>query len=201
MTIKIHDFEQYSPEWWKIREKKMTASHAQAIAANGKGLETYINEVMSSYYSSAPQDNFKNHHIDRGLELEEEAATIYSFERRHKVKKIGFVTNSISKYIGCSPDRFVDEPGLCEIKCPSDKVYFKLLMTGKIDTKYIWQCQDQLLICEKEWNDLVFYNPNFKEQFFIKRIYPDQDKFDKLKDGFEAGEQMIKDIIKTMEGK
>lgn len=198
----IHrDIIQYSDEWWTIREKRMTTSMAQAIASCGKGLETYISKIMAEYYSTAPKEskkNFSNNHTDRGLSLEEEAGTIYSFENNIKIEKIGFVT--LGDYIGCSPDLFADEDGLTEIKCPSDEVYFKLLMTEKIDTKYIWQCQAQMMTCRKEWNDLTFYNPNFDEQFYIERIYPDEEKFDKLKEGFEVGEEMIKTIMNKMEG-
>ena len=50
--MKIYNFEQGTEEWFKIRKGKITASHAQAIGNNGKGLETYLNNLMAEYFSS-----------------------------------------------------------------------------------------------------------------------------------------------------
>ena len=46
--------EQGTDEWFDVKKGKMSASHAQAIASAGKGLDTYILELMSEYYSQAP---------------------------------------------------------------------------------------------------------------------------------------------------
>lgn len=188
----IHDVPQKSDEWFKLREKRMTASHAQAIAANGKGLVTYITKLMQEYYSSKPPENFSNKHTDRGNELEDSAAFLYQMETGLDTKKVGFVEHS--EFVGCSPDLFVSDDGMAEIKCPDDKVYFQYLLDGKIDTKYQLQCQMQLFICEKSYCDLVTYNPNYERKIIIQRIEPDQKSFDKLKIGFESGEKLIKEI-------
>jgi hypothetical protein len=174
----------------------MTASHAQAIGANGKGLKTYIRQIMADYYSSAEQESYSNKNMELGLEREEKAAPIYSYEHNVIVKKVGFVTSG--DYVGCSPDRFADDNGLAEIKCPTDKVYLDLLLDEKIDTKYQWQIQMQMLICEKEWTDYVVFNPNFKQNLFVKRVYPDNKKVKALQEGFKAGEEMITEIENKM---
>ena len=74
------------------------------------------------------------------------------------------------------------------------------MVGGNFEPKYIWQCQMQMLICKKNWNDLVGYNPNFDEYLVIKRLEPDQEMFDKLLEGFALGEKMIKGIEGKMEG-
>lgn len=191
--MEIYNFDQYSPEWWEIREKRMTASHAQAIGACGKGLYTYINKKISSYFSNAEPVAYKNKAMERGNELEDSAATLYSFEHGIDVKKIGFAC--YSDYVGASPDRLADKDGLAEIKCPEDHVYFQLLMDSKIDSKYIWQMQMQMLVCEKKWCDYVVYNPNFDKSLFVERVFPDKEKVAKLKDGFVAGGLLIRKLI------
>lgn len=40
----IHNFEQGTDDWHKVRLGKFTASHCQEIANDGKGLETLVKE-------------------------------------------------------------------------------------------------------------------------------------------------------------
>lgn len=193
----IHEnITQLSPEWFALRAKKLTASHAQCIAAQGAGLKTYILEMMSEHYSNTPKEPFNNHHIERGILLEKSAGMVYSFDRKIKTQKVGFVT--IGDYVGCSPDLFANDDGLAEIKCHADKKHFDLILDGKFESQYVWQCQCQMFICGKKWCDLVSYNPNFKQYLIVHRIKPDQEKFDKLQKGFMIGKKMIDEIERKM---
>ena len=192
----IHNFKQRSPEWYNVREKKMTGSNATAIGANGKGLATYTTELMQEYYSLAEPDNYDNYDMKRGRELEDSASFLYQMKIDLSTEKIGFV--EYSKYVGVSPDLFVCLTGMAEIKCPADKVYFKYMMDGKIDSKYLNQMQMQMLCCEKDWCDYVGYNPNYERNIIIKRVLPDYDYWKKLEIGFKSGEKMINEIEAKM---
>ena len=187
--MKIHNCIQYSPEWWKIRAKKITGSHAQAIATQGAGLKTYITEMMADYYSSAPKENFSNKHTERGILLEPDAAMVFSFKYNLNVKKVGFV--EYNKWVGVSPDIFIGEDELGEIKCLADKGHFRMILGDNIDSKFIWQLQMQLLVCKKKAGYLIFYNPSFSVPLVVHRLFPDQEKFEKLRKGFALGEKMI----------
>lgn len=190
--MKIYDCLQYSEEWWQLHEKRMGASNAVAIGNCGAGLKTYIEKIMQEYYSKAERDSYSNSDTKRGIDLEDSAGTIYSFEKNIQVKKVGFV--EYNDYAGCSPDLFAGESGLAEIKALGDKGHFALLLGGSFESKYIWQCQDQMLICEKEWCDLISYNPNFAKYLVVHRLFPDMEKFEKLRKGFALGEKIIKEI-------
>jgi exodeoxyribonuclease (lambda-induced) len=175
----------------------MGASDAQAIAANGKGLESCIREKMREYFSANGEQGFTNSNMENGIELEATAAMLYEFKTGLKTHKVGYVIHS--PHVGCSPDRAVGQKGLIEIKCPTNKVYFDLLLDNIIDTKYQWQMQMQLLICKREWCDYVVYNPNFADQLVIIRVEPDEEKFKKLEVGFEACSRRIKEILYRFE--
>lgn len=197
--MKTHkDIEQKSDEWFAIRKGKMTASHGQAIASNGKGLDTYIVELMSEYYSSGERDYYSNKHMERGNELEDQARTIYELETKNDVEQVGFI--EYNDFAGCSPDGLVGKDGMMEIKCPDDKGHFKTLLNGKseIATKYHWQMQMQMLISSRDWCDFVSYNPNFEKSTFIFRVFKDSDKFIKILQGLESGKKMIKKIKEDM---
>ena len=190
--------EQGSDEWFDIKKGKMSASHAQAISAQGKGLDTYIHELMSEYYSSGERDSYSNEDMERGIELEAQAVEMYELENNVKTEKVGFV--ELNEYVGCSPDRLVGEDGMIEVKCPKDKNHFKFLLEGAkaIESKYIWQMQMQMFITERKYNIFLSYNPNFKRSLFACRIEIDPAAQAKLKEGFRIGQGLIEGIKKQL---
>lgn len=196
--MEIHNVEQGLPEWFELRKGKMTASHAQAIASNGKGLKTYVHEVVAELYSSAEPVNYTSPDIERGNELEPVAREMYEMETGSQVLTIGFI--EADEYVGASPDGLTGGgDGLVEIKCPKDRVFLELLLTGKIDPKYVWQMQMQMLIADRKWVDFVAYNPNFQESLVIIRVDADADKQQAIQTGLTAGTKMIKELKAQMD--
>jgi len=192
----IHrDIIQGSPEWFAKRKGKATASHATAIATASKGLDTYVLEIVSEFFSSGEKEGFENEHTKRGKELEAQARSIYELMKDVEVEQVGFIEHN--EYIGCSPDGLVSEVGGVEIKCYDDKCYLYLITEGEkaISSDYMWQIQMNLLITGREWWDFVAYNPNFSKPIFIHRIYPNEEKFKALKIGFIVAEEKIKQLI------
>lgn len=194
--MKIYNFPQYSPEWWEIRDLKMTASHAAEIGNMGAGLITYIDEIAATHFSGQ-SDNFSNKFTEYGLITEPIAGMIYSFETGQTTETVGFVVQD--EYVGCSPDLLVGDSGLCEIKCLGEKNHFQILKTGQFPKKYVWQAQYQMMICQREWCDLVCYNPNFQKYLIIHRQYPDENMVKKLKQGEEKGKELLKNLIEKGE--
>jgi putative phage-type endonuclease len=190
--MKIHLFEQLSDEWFEIRKLKLTASHAQAIGNMGKGLETYVTEMIAYHYSSGEKEYYTSEHTERGNELEPLAREMYELEKGAEVKQVGFIEEN--QYVGCSPDGLVSEDGGIEIKSLNDVAHYKLIRDGKkeIESKYIWQVQMNLLITKRKWWDLIFYNPNFSQSMLIFRIEPDLKMQESLKLGLEMGMELIK---------
>lgn len=178
---------QGTPEWLKLRELKFTASRASVIATNGKGLETYVKELLAEYFSSQEFEErtgkFKSPAMQRGNDFEATARMVYEFETGNTVREVGFIERS--PHIGYSPDGLVTEndkadEGLIEIKNHDDKVFLELIMTGKVDPKYIKQMQYGMWASEKKWCDYFGYNPNFSPSFFLQRFYPDLEMHKKI---------------------
>lgn len=195
--MKIHDIEQKTEAWYKLRRQyPLTASKAQAIGSNGKGLETLVWDVLAERYSNAEKEQISNKDFDRGNELEPNARTIYEMQMGYSVQEVGFVTNDkVSKVGGASPDGLVGKNGLVEIKCFDDTKHFKYIVLGlEPESQYVWQMQMQMLITEREWCDFVAYNPNYHDSLLIKRVEVNEEKQAKLKEGLIAGEKLIKEI-------
>ena len=190
--MKIHNFEQRTDEWYAIRKGKMTASNAETIIANGKGLETYIYNLMAEYYSSAEKENYINADMQRGIDLEPEAKIEFQFYTGLDIKEVGCV--ELNEYILASPDGLIGDDGLIEIKCPNDSIYFKLLLSNNIKPEYIAQMQMQMYVTDRQYCYFVSYNPNFEKSLYIKKINRDEEMIEKLKKGLERGTQLIKEI-------
>lgn len=188
--MKIHKIDQRSDEWFELRKGKMTASNAQAISANGKGLETYIIGLLAEKYSNN-REHYTNGDMDRGVELEEAARMTYELEYE-KVEEVGFI--ELDEYCGCSPDGLIGEDGGVEIKCHSDINHFKFLINRKIDPKYIAQIQMCLLITGRKWWDYVAYNQNFEKSLVVIRTFPDLVIQEKLIMGIAKGKKIMQEL-------
>ena len=193
--MKIHNFKQRTEDWYNIRKGKMTASNADTIIANGKGLETYIYNLMAEYYSSAEKENYINADMQRGIDLEPEARLEFEFYTDLDVQEVGFI--EYNEFIGVSPDGLIGDDGLIEIKCPNDSVYFKLLLSDNIKPEYIAQMQMQLYVTDRQYCYFVSYNPNFEKSLYIKKITRDEEMIEKLKKGLDKGTELIKEIKKN----
>ena len=195
--MEIHKLEQRTDEWYELRRKyPLTASNAQAIGNNGKGLETLVWSVLADKYSFADKENITNKDMERGVELEAQARAIYELETGNTVTEVGFVTNEkVSPVCGASPDGIVGDDGLLEIKCFDDAKHFKYAVHGlEIESQYEWQVQMQMLVTERKWCDFVAYNPNYKKSLLVKRIERDDVFIEALKVGLKKGEILIKQI-------
>lgn len=191
--MKIHKLiDQRSEEWFEIRRGKLTASNAQAIAANGKGLETYVYTLLAEKFSKN-RDLYTNGDMERGCELEDAARMTYEVQYS-PVEQVGFV--ELDELVGCSPDGLVGDDGGIEIKCPDDKNFFRLLVDGEkaIDPKYFWQAKMSLYVTGRKWWDLVFYNPNFDKNLLVFRTILDLASQEKLTLGIEKGKKIIKEL-------
>lgn len=194
--MKIYNVEQGTLEWFEVRKFKMTASNAQAIGNQGKGLDTYIYEVVAEAFT-LNTERYTNEAMERGKELEAQARALYELETGKITQEVGFC--EYSQYVGCSPDGLTEKGGI-EIKCLNDVKHIKTLINGakEIESAYVWQIQMNLLITGREWWDYVQYNPNFEKSLFIHRITPDKEMHDKLLKGFEIGAKLLEERKKYL---
>jgi putative phage-type endonuclease len=199
--MKIIEIEQGTTEWFHIRKGKMTASKADCIYTGGKTLNTYVFEIMAEKLSSNNEEKYTNEAMERGKLLESEARTIYELESGNTAKEVGFCLLDDNDYVGCSPDGLVNNDGLVEIKCPTDRVYLRYLYDEEVDKKYYAQMQMQMYVTDRKWCDYVVYNPGFKQNIVIKRINRDEVFIEKLKQGIKDGIEIIKNIERKLNDK
>lgn len=194
-----HNVKQGSEEWFKVRAGIPTASNfGKIITPTGKistQCRPYASFLLAERILGKPLDKFqdaKPYWMERGNELECDAASMYEFMHDTKTVKAGFCTND-GMTAGCSPDRFVGDDGLLEIKCPAPWTHVENLVAEEIDKDYIPQVQGQLYITGRKWCDWFSYYPEITPS--VIRVYRDEDYIARLHEaiaGFNA--DMIKQI-------
>ncbi len=180
-----------------MRSKKLTASNGQAIANNGKGLETYVHNMLQVYYGLKEAVRYMNEDMEDGIENEKTIKFLYELHTGLSAKDIGFVLGG--PYWGCSPDWLIPGVKGAEFKFQNRERHQRAI-DGKFDSSYVWQCHFSMHVCElKEW-DLVSYNNNFEQDLAIVPIKWNEKKIDKIKTGIETGIKLIKEYEGRMEG-
>lgn len=158
----VHDVEQGSPEWQRLRAGIPTASQFNRIITPtgraSKQADEYMRHLIAERMMGLPLDSPKTSWMERGMEMESEAVCYYEFERDCAVEPVGFITDDAHTY-GASPDRLIGEDGVLEIKCPSPQVHIGYMLYKDVDLEYWCQLQGQLFVSGREWADICSYHP------------------------------------------
>lgn len=195
----VYDFKQGTDEWFAARLGRMTASHAQAIAAQGKGLDTLCRKLAYERFTGVREAGYKSEAMQRGNDQENFARQAYELETGRQVTEVGFV--EYSDYVGFSPDGLIvcEHRGV-EFKRQNNERHGDILIgAAGFDSGYLWQCRMGMLLMGYERWDLCSYNPNFKaKSLFIQEIEQTDEAKEKLLGGFEKGEELIKQYVEQL---
>lgn len=194
--------EQRTMEWFLARRGRITASPVGCLMAPrglGKLAETYAKSLVADQISEFFEDDqFTSYAMQQGIDLEPMARDAYALEELVEVQEVGFITKGDD--LGCSPDGLVDDDGGLEIKCPQPAKHMDNLLSEFCPKEYIDQVQFSLLVTDREYWDVMTFNPTFKEgyRFKIWRVTPDdiwQIKFYERLADFKELMMKYKDII------
>jgi putative phage-type endonuclease len=169
--------EQRTEEWFKQRLGKVTASKiADVIAKTKTGVsasrENYSTQLTLERLTSQQAEFYTNAAMEWGTATEPQARTAYEVYREVLVDEVGFIDHPTIAMSGASPDGFVGEDGLVEIKCPESKTQMDTLLNQKVPTKYMPQMQWQMACTGRKWCDFVSYDPRMPQnlQIFVQRV-------------------------------
>jgi hypothetical protein len=175
----IHDFPQYSPEWWEIRRGVPTASDADRIITPKTGKlsashEKYIHKLIADRVRFDPNmltERPMSAAMRHGVECEPTARDWYSFDTGLEVRQVGFCMTD-DKRFGFSPDGLVSTEGVLELKCPQPETHVGYILGGILPDEYRCQCHFALACSELPWLDFVSYAEGFDP--FKIRVVPDE---------------------------
>lgn len=169
--------EQLSDEWFAQRLGKVTASRVKDVMAKTKSgpsatRKNYMMELLCQRLTGAREEGFTNSAMQRGTELEPLARSAYEMYRDAVVTEAEFIIHPVHSQTGASPDGFVGEEGLIEVKCPNTAQHIACIQSGSYDKKYLYQMQHQMACTGRKWCDFVSFDDRLPEplQLFVARV-------------------------------
>jgi len=195
----IHDVEQGSAEWFILKMGRFSGSNFSKIvgAKTNKGYTDELYRVVGEVLTGKYEETYKNKDMERGNEEEPIACKWYENKTGEFVDKIGFVEHS--ERVGFSPDGFVNNDGMIEIKTAKRTVQIARLYKNKLPSEHRWQVQGGLWVCEREWCDFVSYNPELDK--LIIRVYRDEKAIKELQEHLEVAINEVNEILTKLEKK
>lgn len=155
---------QGSPEWIAARVGSVGASRISDIIAKTKtGYSTsranYAAELVAERLTGAPAERFTNAAMAWGTEKEPDARAAYEFIHDVTVELVGIVKHPKIAGAHASPDGYVGDTGLTEIKCPLTATHIDTLLRGQVPDKYEVQMLWQMACTGRAWCDYVSFDP------------------------------------------
>ena len=179
---------QGSPEWFALRVGKVTASRVADVIAKtktgwGASRANYMAELIAERLTGEPAEKYTNAAMAWGTEKAPDARAAYEFFRDAHVVEVAFINHPVIGMTGASPDGFVGDHGLVEIKCPNTATHLDTLLSQSIPGKYVTQMLWQMEVSGRAWCDFVSYDPRLPEtmSLFVKRVERDDNLIDEMR--------------------
>ena len=176
--------EQGSPEWLALRAGKVTASRVSDVMAKTTtaAYQNYMADLIAERLTGQKAESFTNAAMQWGVDKEPQARVEYEIKTGSLVEQVAFVEHPTIQMFGCSPDGYVGEDGLIEIKCPNTSTHIDYIRQDKAPAKYVNQMQCQMAVTGRKWCDFVSFDPRLPEklQLFIVRLERDDEYISKM---------------------
>lgn len=191
-----------SPEWLHARCGLFTASRAADLLAKGRGSAPakartdYIAEIAVERLTGRHLERYVSPAMQRGLDLEAEALAAYA-ARTGELTEAGGFWRFDDLAAGASPDALVGAEGLVQIKCPANSTAHLRALKGEVDEGYVLQCQWELWVTGRNWNDLTSYDPRFPDdlRIAVTRVTPETGLHERFAREVEAADAEVRALI------
>ena len=171
---------QGTPEWYAARLGHCTASRIADVTARtktgyGASRATYMWQLIAERLTGVPQEGYTNAAMQWGLDNEAAARAAYAFRMDVEITEVGYIPHPRIAMSGASPDGFVLDYGLVEIKCPLSATHGETLLSETVPDKYVKQMQYQMACTNRGWCDYISFDPRLPEAMalFVKRVKRD----------------------------
>lgn len=141
-----------------------------------------LKDLVAERMTGVAGDNYVTPAMQWGLDHQEEAISAYEIETGVIVAPEAFVIHPTIKELGATPDGFIGNDGLLEVKCPTSTTHLQWILDKVIPEQHKPQMAVQLLCTERVWVSFMSFDP---------RMPPKQRKLLHL---FEPGEEYLEMI-------
>ncbi|HEY6019552.1 MAG TPA: YqaJ viral recombinase family protein [Candidatus Paceibacterota bacterium] len=201
--------EQRSPEWFALRRGKVTASRVGDILAtlrNGSwaaSRKNYAAQLVTERLMGKDPEPFMNEAIQWGIDQEPHAKLAYTNKTGLEVVDVHFVNHPRLVDAGASPDGFVGEDGLLEIKCPTTATHIETLLGSDLKEQYRLQMLWQMACTGRQWCDFVSFDPRLPEEMslYIRRYERDEKEIAHVENEIEAFLHEVQNTVDALKEK
>ena len=198
--------DQLSDEWFAARLGKITSSRVKDVMAKGRSgavsasRKNYMMELLCQRLTGQREEGFTSTAMQRGTDLEPLARAAYEVNHDALVTEAEFILHPDYEFTGSSPDGYVGESGLIEIKRPNTAQHIACIQSGPHDPKYEHQMQHQMFCTGREWCDFVSFDDRLPEplQLFVSRVNRDDDKIKAMLDEIQKFEDELQTLTQEM---
>jgi putative phage-type endonuclease len=203
--------EQRSEEWFEARKGRVTGSNIGAILGldPNRTRDEVMREMVRTYHGH-PREFQGNIATQHGVVHENEARDDFCYATGAEVVPASFCIHSNIPWLGASPDGFVGDDGILEIKCPfglrdhDAPVPFK---TAAEQPHYYAQMQVQMYVTDRsmcyfwQWtrNDSKLETVEFDSDYMAS-IFPKlKEFFDEFLRQIDAPEEHLEPLRKVVD--
>lgn len=176
--------EQRSEAWFNARLGCGTASRANDMCASPTtaAYQNYLWQLVAERETGESEEGYVSPDMVRGTEKEPIARAAYEAHTGNFVTETGFHRHDSIEFFGASPDGFVGDDGLLEIKCPRTSTHLRYIKENKVPTQYKRQMICQIVCTGRKWVDFVSYDDRVREEkrLFVIRYEPTQEEIDEV---------------------
>jgi len=147
---------QRSEEWFAARCGSVGGSEIADVLAKTKtgysaSRKNLMAKKITERLTGIPSKSFTTAAMQFGIDHEDEARAAYEFLSGDVVVETGLHRHPRIKGTHSSPDGLIGDDGVVEIKVPNTAQHIELLLTGKIEQRYLYQCQWHLACTGREY--------------------------------------------------
>lgn len=194
---------QGSSEWFRMKAGKFSASNMGKLTAGGKGItrKKYLYKIACERISGEYIHTHQTSDMERGNELESVARQAYQELTMEPVETAEFVIHPDIPYAGASPDGYVGDDGLIEIKTRAYHIQLDFIL-GKqgISGANMKQMQFQMACTGRDWCDYVSYSSEVpkNQKICIVRVKRSDEEIKQLEGAVRRANDEVEEIVKAL---
>ena len=195
---------QGSPEWFAVRNGKITASKLSDLMRKTKwGESTYKTRLrmelaIERITGKSASPNFMNQAMQDGVEREPDARKLFEVITGKEVALCGSFDHPEIVNTSASPDGLIrGEDAVLELKAPTHITHAKNLLSEKMPKNYEYQVQWQIACTESEYAYFASYHPDFPKELRLKwvKVLRDNIMILELEDAVRQFDIEVEDLI------
>lgn len=151
------------------------ASNGRTAGDSSQARLDYMLELALGRVTGIVEEHYVTPAMQDGIDREPHAVAAYEAVTGNAARKVGIAPHPVIERYLSSPDRYIGDKGILEVKAPTPAVHLGYIRDNVVPELYVPQCLSHLACSpDRDWCDFESFHPGFpiKLQVFIApRMY------------------------------